>query len=211
MKRTSCRPGPALLLSVAALAFLLGGCSKEPERNLAPMMVARKAGKPAGPVAAPEPAKGQAKGAPAAKVQDNALRYASTGKDNGSIFPPGALQDLYSPVGKRNPFLPYLRVSKEGKQRDLGKVPPLQRTDLSEFRYVGLLQTRKGAVALLETGDGKGYPVQVGARLGREGGVVTKITSKEISIREEAADKAGNPVVREVLIKNKNANAGGKQ
>jgi Tfp pilus assembly protein PilP len=50
---------------------------------------------------------------------------------------------------------------------------------------------------LVEDAEGKGYSVQVGSRIGRMGGVVSKITDKEILVKEEFVGVRGDKVFRE--------------
>ena len=50
---------------------------------------------------------------------------------------------------------------------------------------------------LVEDAQGKGYSVTVGMRIGRSGGVVSRITGKEILVREEFVGNRGEKIVRE--------------
>jgi Tfp pilus assembly protein PilP len=76
-------------------------------------------------------------------------------------------------------------------------LPPLQRYDLGELKFVGVIWTKKGARGLVEDAEGKGYSVTVGMRIGRSGGVVSRITGKEILVREEFVGNRGEKIVRE--------------
>jgi Tfp pilus assembly protein PilP len=116
---------------------------------------------------------------------------------------------LYDPRGKRDPFVSFIR----GEERrmagiDAAMLPPLQRYELGELKYVGLIWTKKGALGLVEDGEGKGYSVTVGTRIGRSGGVVSRITGKEILVREEFLGNRGEKIVRESGIQL--TTAGGK-
>ncbi|RJP24686.1 MAG: hypothetical protein C4529_02270, partial [Deltaproteobacteria bacterium] len=91
---------------------------------------------------------------------------------------------------------------------DLSLLPPLQRYELAELKYVGLIWAKNGARALVEDGEGKGYSVLVGSRIGRMGGVVTRITEKEILVREEFIGTRGDKVFRENALQL--TTAGGK-
>ena len=105
---------------------------------------------------------------------------------------------LYDPRGKRDPFLSFIRegTPQRGKA-DLAAVPPLQRYELGELKLVGILWTNKGPRALVEDAEGKGYSVTPGTRIGRSGGVVSRITEKELFVREEYLGLRGEKVVRE--------------
>jgi type IV pilus assembly protein PilP len=80
---------------------------------------------------------------------------------------------------------------------DLDSLPPLQRFDLGELKFVGVIWGPAFTRALVEDGEGKGYTVTVGTRIGNSGGVVTRITDAEIVVREEFRDYTGGKVQRE--------------
>ena len=168
---------------LAAVSLIAGGvgCSKEP---VAPQtVVKRQAPKPE--AKAPE---AKAAEAPAKKTEQVAL---------------------YDPRGKRDPFVSFIKVDENRKAGvDVMALPPLQRYDLGELKYVGVIWTKKGARALLEDAEGKGYSVTVGTRIGRSGGVVSRITGKEILVREEFVGNRGEKIFRESGIQL--TTAGGK-
>lgn len=105
---------------------------------------------------------------------------------------------LYDPRGKRDPFYSFVRQEtvQRGKA-DLAAVPPIQRYELGELKLVGVLWTKKGPMALVEDAEGKGYSVTTGSRIGRSGGVVTRITEKELVVREEYPGYRGEKRFRE--------------
>ncbi|MBI5905562.1 MAG: pilus assembly protein PilP [Deltaproteobacteria bacterium] len=115
---------------------------------------------------------------------------------------------VYSSAGKRDPFVPFIKAETKQLRTDLSLLPPLQRYELAELKYVGLIWAKKGARALVEDGEGKGYSVLVGSRIGRMGGVVTRITEKEILVREEFIGTRGDKVFRENALQL--TTAGGK-
>lgn len=166
--RSRCSLAAALLMFVAAGG--LSGCSKEE----ASQPVVRKA--------VPKEA---AKAAEAAQPSAPA-----------EVRPPSPVS-LYDPAGKRDPFVPFLKVDEKAVRADLESLPPLQRFDLGELKFVGVIWGRGITRALVEDGEGKGYTVAVGTRIGNSGGVVTRITDKEIVVREEFRDYTGRKVERE--------------
>lgn len=181
------RPAPVRILSLsvgilAAVSLIAGGygCSKEPP---APQQVVKRQ--------APKP-EAKAPAVPAAEAQAKKPGQAA----------------LYDPRGKRDPFVSFIR----GEERrmagiDAAMLPPLQRYELGELKYVGVIWTKKGALGLVEDGEGKGYSVTVGTRIGRSG-VVSRITGKEILVREEFVGNRGEKIVRESGIQL--TTAGGK-
>lgn len=180
MKRRTVRYS-LILIASAALAAGLGGCAKE---ETAPQPVVKKA------VPKPEAKAGEAAKPPEAPAPQR----------------PAAV--LYSPAGKRDPFVPFLKAETKAARAGTANVPPLQRFDLGELRFVGVIWSPRGAHALVEDSEGKGYTVTVGTRIGRGAGVVTRISQTEILVREEFVDYTGARVVRESSMKLQNA--GGK-
>ena len=160
MKRISIRMVP--VATILAGAILLGGavgCTKE---EPPPQPVVRK---------------------PAPKPMDNAASAQKPAESKGAK--PEAVS-VYNSAGKRDPFVPFLKAEVQQRTKeDVTSLPPLQRYDLGELKFVGVVWGRKGARALLEDAEGKGYTVTVGTRIGRSGGVVARITDREIAVREE--------------------------
>ena len=165
------RISPAIGILAAVFLFAGGfGCSKEPAAP-EPVMK-RQAPKPE--AKAPATPAGEA---PAKKVEQVAL---------------------YDSRGKRDPFVSFIRVEERKKAGvDTVLLPPLQRYDLGELKYVGVIWTKTGARGLVEDAEGKGYSVTVGTRIGRSGGVVSRITGKEIFVREEFVGNRGEKIVKE--------------
>ena len=171
-------------LIVLAFAFgLLGGaagCSKEEQ---APQQVVKKT-----------VSKEQAKPAEGAKPSE--------------AQPSKPSVVLYTSAGKRDPFMPFLKVEPKEIRAGLDKVPPLQRYDLGELKFVGVIWGPRGAYALVEDAEGKGYTVTVGTKIGRGGGTVLQIRDGEMLVKEEFRDNTGAVTVRRVSMKLQSA--GGK-
>ncbi len=112
-----------------------------------------------------------------------------------------AAEERYNPKGKRDPFEPFIKSDRKSSESDLASVPPLQRYDISELRFVGVIWTAKGARALVEDIERKGYSVTVGTKIGRSGGVVTRITDGQLFVGEVSREATGAKVVREISLK----------
>jgi len=178
----------SLAVGILAAVFLITGglgCSKEPA---APQPVVK--------MQAPKPeAKAPAVTAAEAQSQSQAKAPETSA--------------LYDPRGKRDPFVSFIKVEERKRAGiDTASLPPLQRYDLGELKFVGVIWMKKGARALVEDAEGKGYSVTVGTRIGRSGGVVSRITGKEILVREEFVGNRGEKIVRESGIQL--TTAGGK-
>jgi len=172
----------ALGILAAVSLFVCGfGCSKEPA---APQPVVKRQA-PSPEAKAPE---AKAAEAPAKKAEQVAL---------------------YDPRGKRDPFVSFIKVEDRRKAgTDTSALPPLQRYELGELKFVGVIWMKTGARGLVEDAEGKGYSVTVGTRIGRSGGVVSRITGKEILVREEFVGNRGEKIFRESGIQL--TTAGGK-
>ncbi len=109
--------------------------------------------------------------------------------------------EFYNPAGKRDPFLPFLKLEKKEALPDYESLPPLERYELGEFRFVGVIWGPAATLALVEDAEGKGYTVKPGMKIGRNGGVITRITDAEIFVREEFQDYTGSKVARESSLK----------
>ena len=168
-----------ILLSavIAPLAGGIAGCAKEEP--------------PPRPVVRKTVPKEQAKAAEGAQPS-----HAQASKPTAVVF--------YDPAGKRDPFVPFLKVEPRTARAMLENVSPLQRYDLGELKFVGMIWGPKGVHALVEDGEGKGYTVTVGTKIGRGGGIVTRITDGEILVKEEFRDYTGTKVVRESSMKLQN-------
>ena len=172
------RPAPVRHISLAvgilaAVTLLAGGfgCSKETAPP--PQQVVKRQ--------APKP---EAKAPPSPVGEAQAKKVESVA--------------LYEPRGKRDPFVSFIKVEERRKVGvDTASLPPLQRYDLGELKFAGVIWTKKGARGLVEDGEGKGYSVTVGTRIGRSGGVVSRITGKEIFVKEEFVGNRGQKIVKE--------------
>jgi Tfp pilus assembly protein PilP len=180
MTRTIERPSRILIAAIALLAGGVAGCAKE---EPPPQLVVQK-------------------------VVPKAQAKPSEGAKPAGVQAAKPSPAFYNPAGKRDPFLPFLKVDTKAVRAGMEKVPPLQRYELGELKFVGVIWGPKGAYALVEDAEGKGYTVAVGTRIGRGGGIVTRISDGEILVKEEFRDYTGAKVVRESSMKLENA--GGK-
>lgn len=174
MRRIARWTSTTVIAFATCLALGLAGCSKEE----APAPAARK----------PLPKA-------AAKAAEPAAAAAAEPAKEAPVV------TLYSPAGKRDPFVPFIKVAAKAVRGDLSMLPPLQRYDLGELRFVGTIWGAGLRKALVEDAEGKGYTVGVGTKIGSSGGVVTRITEEEIVIRETFRDYTGGKVEREGFLK----------
>jgi len=171
-----------VILSAFVLLGGVSGCSKEEAPPPGP--VVRKVAPKPGPAAVPAAAAEEKKAAP-------------------------QQAPVYDSTGRRDPFVPFVKSEREQAREDRTALPPLQRYELGELTFVGVIMEKAGARALVQDAEKKGYSVRVGTRIGRSGGVVTRITDKEITVREEFPGVGGKTVSRESVLQL--TTAGGNQ
>ena len=108
-------------------------------------------------------------------------------------------QYSYSPVGKLDPFRPFIIESR--KQADEKMIlNPLQRYDVSQLKLVAIIWHVDHPLAMMEDATGKGFIVSKGTEIGRNDGVVTMITEKEVVIAEKAVNLLGETKTKEVRV-----------
>ncbi len=174
MRRLARWESVPVIAFAALLAFGLAGCSKEE----APAPVVRR---------------------PAPKAEAKPVETAPSEAVKPEKEPP--VVTLYDPVGKRDPFVPFIKVVAKAVRGDLSSLPPLQRYDLGELKFVGVIWGAGLRKALVEDAEGKGYTIGVGTKIGSSGGVVTRITENEIVVKEAYRDYTGRTVERESSLK----------
>jgi type IV pilus assembly protein PilP len=98
----------------------------------------------------------------------------------------------YNPIGKRDPFRSYL-ADIDQLQRDEPKrrLEPTEMFDIDQFRLTGLVTGTSQPKAMVEDPTGRGHVVKIGTRLGKKGGVVTRITTTGMVITEEFRTPTG--------------------
>ncbi len=81
------------------------------------------------------------------------------------------------------------------------KVLPLEQFEVSDFELVGIVTGSGIKKAMVQDLTGKGYFIQVGTRIGKMGGKVTRITGKEVVIEEPFRDFLGRRSSRVITLK----------
>lgn len=102
----------------------------------------------------------------------------------------------YNPTGKPDPFQPS-RISLETK----GGVLPLEQFDINDFELVGIVFGPGIKKAMVQDPTGKGFMVQVGCRIGKKGGRITRVADKELIIEEPYRDFLGRKSFRKIALK----------
>jgi len=100
----------------------------------------------------------------------------------------------YNPVGKRDPFKVFTGDSTEGP---FLQVTPLERFDLGELKLTAIVWGISNPRALVLAPDGQSYIVRRDMRIGKNRGRVSRITRRQLFVKEEYRDPTGKLVVRE--------------
>lgn len=106
---------------------------------------------------------------------------------------------VYDAKNKRDPFVPFDQSINKTVDET---VPPLERYALGQLTVSAVLtDERKGATALVEDTEGKGYTVRLGSRIGNQNGVVAVIDKTGISVVETVRDFTGKEDKRATFMK----------
>ena len=99
---------------------------------------------------------------------------------------------IYDPTGKTDPFKTFIALQEEMEEKKKRKPRTyLETVDLSQLELTVVITSRKGNLAMVRDSKGLGHVIREGTFIGTNGGVVHKITNKEIIIREEYRDFRG--------------------
>lgn len=169
------RSGAMMTAAAACAAFLAVGCAES-----APPAPAEKPGRTK-PVT-------QAAVAPA---------VVTTPASEPAVPPPPVEEYTYNPAGRRDPFRSLIVT---GGKRSVDLLPPLQRREVSDLKFVAVVWGQLGTYGMLEMPDGKGYAVRIGTRVGPNRGVVKRITAKDLTVVEQYVDFFGETRKRDIVL-----------
>lgn len=111
-------------------------------------------------------------------------------------------QFSYSPVGKRDPFYSYLaEVQSTNEVQTERKREATETFELDQYRLTGLVTGTAQPRAMVEDPDGKGHLITINSRLGKRGGIVTRISNEGIIVTEEFRTPTGDKVRVPITIK----------
>jgi len=106
----------------------------------------------------------------------------------------------YSPTNKRDPFKPPLRFEEE----DLSNLPEVQRYTLEQLKLTSILWNEPDSNlisrAMFKDPKSKIYILKEGDRIGKNFGVIFKISKEEVIVAEKYADPFGNESIQETTL-----------
>ena len=109
----------------------------------------------------------------------------------------------YRSGGRRDPFLSLVYVAQQAqKKKSVAGQPPLEQYAVSDFILEAIV-TRSGApsYALVRLPNGKDYILNMGEKVGLNGGEVTKIGSDYVAVREVTTDFMGRRTAHTIILK----------
>lgn len=106
----------------------------------------------------------------------------------------------YNPVGKPDPFKPFIQLTPVREIPRTAPLTPLQKYDISQLKLVAIISTPEANVALVEDATGKGYFIKKGTLIGKNEGKVTRILKDRVIIEETYLDVFGKVKTNEVIM-----------
>jgi type IV pilus assembly protein PilP len=95
----------------------------------------------------------------------------------------------YNPVGKADPFKPFIyqEISAKKKLETIQPLPifPLQRAGTDQFRLVGIAGDESSKIAVVTDLKGKFYPLYLGTSIGLNSGRVVGILADRVIVEEK--------------------------
>ena len=118
----------------------------------------------------------------------------------------------YNPIGKRDPFKPFISKATVGKGKIRGeRLVPLQRYNFSQLKLIGIIWRNDKNMAMVEDPEGRGYVVKKGTLIGENNGRVTNILKDRVIIEEVYRNNSGKIKTRTASLKLHNAEGGETQ
>ena len=106
----------------------------------------------------------------------------------------------YNPVGKPDPFRPFIQLASPQGGSKTAPLTPLQKYDISQLKLVAIISSPDGNIALVEDVAGKGYFLKKGTWIGKNDGKVTKILKDQVIIEEVYQDIFGQTKTNEISL-----------
>ena len=102
----------------------------------------------------------------------------------------------YNPLGKPDPFRPFVEVDIVVKKDEIASIFPLQRVETENFRVVGIGGDNIRRVAVVEDTAKKFYPLFKGTHIGLYNGKVIEIMRDRVIVEEYESKKAKRIILK---------------
>jgi type IV pilus assembly protein PilP len=174
------------ILFAATLVFILCNCGKKEEAPPSPTPQVPSVSKP----------------------QENVQKQASSAhslvqKQVSSANLPHAVGSGIDFNTQKDPFKPFLAATKAApvvKRNRLGQILPILNYDVSQFKITGIIVGLNQNSAMVVDPAGKPYVVKAGMDIGRNNGIITKITPNFIEVYEQYRDESGKLIKKTVRL-----------
>jgi len=110
------------------------------------------------------------------------------------------MEYAYNPVGKPDPFKPFIQLTSAKELSRSIPLTPLQKYEISQLKLVAIITAPEGNVAMVEDATGKGYFLKKGTGIGKNDGKVKKILKDRVIIEEVHEDIFGQKKVNEISL-----------
>lgn len=106
----------------------------------------------------------------------------------------------YNPVGKPDPFRPFVEeeiaAKKKAEKKKIISIFPLQRIETEQFKLVGIAGDQNKRIAMVEDVTKKFYPLSIGTRIGVNNGKVIEILPDRVVVEEYKGKKAKRVILK---------------
>lgn len=110
------------------------------------------------------------------------------------------MEYTYNPVGKPDPFKPFIQITPAKEYSRSVPLTPLQKYETSQLKLVAIITTPEGNVALVEDSAGKGYFLRKGTGIGKNDGKVKIILKDKVIIEEVYEGILGQKKINEISL-----------
>lgn len=92
---------------------------------------------------------------------------------------------LYQPIGKRDPFKPFIKEPKEKETTISETTPPIKRFPLDEYRIVGIVWVDNVPKAMVVDPEKNTYFLGTDDEIGNRNGVILEVTENGLLVNEK--------------------------
>jgi len=107
---------------------------------------------------------------------------------------------IYNPVGKPDPFKPFIQMTSNKEYSKSTPLSPLQKYEISQLKLVAIIVAPEGNIAMVEDTLGKGFFLKKGTGIGKNDGKVKRILMDKVIVEEVYEDSLGQKKMNEIML-----------